>query len=118
MGLGEIIASYRVKRGLTQRELAGLLGATWGAVGHWEAGIRTPSVKTRLLLAEILDIPPDKVLPEVITEPDKVTLVTEPDLLQLVKLYRSLPETQRQPILLATKAFVAMLNETPVPVPG
>lgn len=39
---GELIREARKRRGLTQRELAELLGTTQAVIGRWESGSRSP----------------------------------------------------------------------------
>lgn len=39
MEIGEVIRTYRKKKGLTQEEMAGRLGVTAPAVNKWEKGV-------------------------------------------------------------------------------
>ena len=46
------IRAFREKSGLSQRALAEMIGATQGAVGHYENGRRTPSLSVcRIIVA-------------------------------------------------------------------
>lgn len=56
MELGKIIKSGRTKKGLTQDELAKLLGVTKVSIWSWESGRYVPDGKILIRLAEILDI--------------------------------------------------------------
>lgn len=49
------IKELRKKRGLTQKQLAELLGVKQQNVSDWERGERSPSVKNLKKLAEILN---------------------------------------------------------------
>jgi len=53
--LGERIAQERVRRGLSQRELAELTGTTQSAVSRLEGGGRVPRLDTLLRVANALD---------------------------------------------------------------
>ena len=49
------IKSLREKCGLTQEELGSLIGTSQGAVGHYEANRRTPSLVMCRNLVEVLN---------------------------------------------------------------
>jgi ribosome-binding protein aMBF1 (putative translation factor) len=49
------VAKQRVARGLSQRELAELVGTTQSAIARLEAGGRPPRIDTLLRIAEALD---------------------------------------------------------------
>lgn len=51
---GETIRARRIKRGLTQTELAELLGVHWRTVQDWERGIWLPRGTTAVALKEVL----------------------------------------------------------------
>jgi transcriptional regulator with XRE-family HTH domain len=53
--LGKKIKAIRKKRGLTQKQLAELLGVKQQNVSDWERGERSPSVKNLKKLSEILN---------------------------------------------------------------
>ena len=48
------IREYRLKAGLSQRKLAGLLGRGKDAVSSWERGLTLPNVPRLLKMAKIL----------------------------------------------------------------
>lgn len=50
------LATLRKKRGLTQEELAAILGVTTSAVGNWEAGLRRPRYENLRRLAQVLGV--------------------------------------------------------------
>ena len=55
--IGNVIATYRAKRGLTLQQLGALLGISPQAVHKWERGINCPDITLIPLLAHALDIP-------------------------------------------------------------
>lgn len=62
---GEIVNKIKQMReasGLSQRELAGKLGVTQGAVARWELGLADPTVLNLIALAQILDCSTDALL--------------------------------------------------------
>ena len=48
------IREYRLRAGLSQRKLAGLLGRGGNAVSSWERGLTLPNVPRLLRMAKIL----------------------------------------------------------------
>jgi len=48
------IREYRLKAGLTQRKLAGVLGRGRDAVSSWERGLSLPSVPKLMRMAKVL----------------------------------------------------------------
>ena len=53
--MGKKIKAMRIKRGLTQKQLAELLGVKQQNISDWERGERSPSVKNLKKMAEILN---------------------------------------------------------------
>src|SRR5436190_1512117 len=60
--VGAAIRRAREQRGLTQGELAGLLGRTQSAISFWEQGRRTPDLEDLIELIQQLDIDVDEIL--------------------------------------------------------
>lgn len=52
----------RVRRGLSQTELARLVNCSRLSISRWEQGVTIPSGKNLLLLARILHITPNELL--------------------------------------------------------
>lgn len=50
----EAIKNYRIKKGLSQEQLARLMGTTQAAVAMWETGARMPRSNKLPKLAEVL----------------------------------------------------------------
>lgn len=51
------IKLHRIKKGLTQEELAELVGVTRAAISYWENGVKLPSVINYFWICFYLDIP-------------------------------------------------------------
>ena len=62
MKLSENIRTFRKARGLTQEQLAEVLGVTVGAVYKWEAGLSQPELNTIMELADFFDVSVDVLL--------------------------------------------------------
>lgn len=56
------IQDYREKSGMTQQELADVLGVTQGAVANWENGIRKPDIFMLKKIADALHCTADDLL--------------------------------------------------------
>ena len=54
--LGKRVAERRAELGISQDELANLVGVTQGAISFIERGIKSPSLELLLRLQETLDI--------------------------------------------------------------
>lgn len=60
--VGNLIATLRSEKGLSQNELGAMLGVTNKAVSRWETGRGYPDTALLLKLAEILEITVDELL--------------------------------------------------------
>ena len=49
------ISKFRKNKKLSQSELAELMNVSQNTISQWEIGIRSPSIKSAIKLAEILD---------------------------------------------------------------
>jgi transcriptional regulator with XRE-family HTH domain len=58
MSVGERIRKFRKARGMTQAQVAEAIGATEGAVRHYEHGDRTPGPDQIAAIAEVLGVSP------------------------------------------------------------
>lgn len=96
--------------------LADAVGCSQGAVGLWENGHKTPSIRNRLLIAEVLGLQPADLMPEFAPGTDnRALIVTEPDLMALVRLYRSLPEQDRPKLIAAVQLWQDRKATRPAP---
>ena len=55
-GLGETIKSLRIEKGLTQPQLAKLVGVSKGMISIWENNINEPKASYLKALATALDV--------------------------------------------------------------
>ena len=62
MKLAENIRNYRKQRGLTQEQLAEVLGVSVGAVHKWEAKLSTPELNMITEMADMFDVSVDALL--------------------------------------------------------
>ena len=58
--IGQWVAHWRRKRGLTQAQLAERLGCVQGAVGNYESGRNDVSRDTFVAIARSLSVPEDR----------------------------------------------------------
>lgn len=56
MSLKHKISYWRIKRGLTQRELAEKVGISGAAIAYYETGQNKPKIETLFRLAQALDV--------------------------------------------------------------
>ena len=62
MTIGEVIRKYRKQKGMTQEEMATILGVTTPAVNKWERGNTMPDVALLAPIARLLSISTDELL--------------------------------------------------------
>lgn len=68
--LGQVVRGLRVKRGLSQEDLADLCGLHRNAVGLLERGERSPSIETIFALAHGLGIKPSTLIAKLEASPE------------------------------------------------
>ena len=73
--LSENIRSLRKERGLTQEQLAEVLGVTTGAVHKWEAGLSVPELEMIVRTAEFFDISVDALLGYTIKDDSREAII-------------------------------------------
>lgn len=61
-GLGETIKALRLEKGLTQPQLADLVGVSKGMISVWENDINEPKATYLKALANALDVTVDQLL--------------------------------------------------------
>ncbi len=62
MRFAEHLASLRSERGLTQKDLAGMISVDTRLVGRWEQGQGLPSFEYIVALSNVLEITADRLL--------------------------------------------------------
>lgn len=72
----------RKEKGLTQHDVAGIFSVTYGAVGMWETGKRSPSLETIAAMAKYFKVPIQSLLTVSIytSEDDSVQAIIEPNI--------------------------------------
>lgn len=60
--MGETISSLRKEKGMTQKDLADMLGITDKAVSKWERGVAYPDTATIPAIAEIFEVSVEELL--------------------------------------------------------
>jgi transcriptional regulator with XRE-family HTH domain len=58
--VGGRIARHREERGLSQRDLARIIGCSQRSIGLWEDGSCMPRVDKQIALADAFGVPPDR----------------------------------------------------------
>lgn len=53
--IGKILKRLRIASGMTQKDVAGILGRNQQIVGHWETGYSQPDANTLFLLCSIYE---------------------------------------------------------------
>ena len=61
-GLGETIKALRLEKGLTQPQLAALVGVSSGMISIWENNVNEPKASNLTALATALDVSVDTLL--------------------------------------------------------
>jgi len=61
-GVGQKLRELRLKRGLSQTKLAQEVGVSQTFISALEMGLKQPSLKTLLALADALSVSPDELL--------------------------------------------------------
>ncbi len=79
--IGERIAEAREAAGLTQAELAEMLGYAVGSVSHYEIGVMAPNAERICMIAQALRVHPGELLPmrEEVESAMKAKAVPKPD---------------------------------------
>ena len=120
--LGRRLRRAREFLGLSQDQVARLSGVSQGAVSRLEAGrgLATPMLivlKVQRVLARALaDLDPalvDEDMRRAVADPVGDAESTDPELEELIRLYRRVPERQRPRLVAAARATADSLAATP-----
>ena len=101
---GEKIRSARKQKGLTQKELANMIGAKHNSVSDWEKNKNRPDPDTIELICGVLDITPNYLLS------DKTDTDISPEEYEFIKKYRSLDDYGKESINIILNREVGRLN--------
>ena len=96
--LSNILKNARNNKGLTQRELAALIGKTKNVISNWENGLNSPDVDMIELLCGILDIPVEDIFKDLKKQDEKkdspLMELSEREL-HALSLFRKLPNEEQ-----------------------
>lgn len=94
MSIGSRIKDARIRKNLTQRELAALVGVTNGAIANYEAGTSSPKEPVMFKLLEALEVDANYLFQDGYESPTDEFSIT-PSELKLVRSYRELDDWGR-----------------------
>lgn len=63
--VGQVIQSYRLRKGMSQEVLSGLAGLDRTHYSKIERGLRSPTLDTLFKIAQALDIPPRDIVRQI-----------------------------------------------------
>ena len=92
MGLSNRLKERREQLGLTQSEVASLLGITPGAVGNYENGVSTPKADILFKVFDALKCDANYLFQDEMNERSQEDAATPLEMEHLVKKYRDLDE--------------------------
>lgn len=89
MQIGNVIRRYRREKGMTQEEMANILGVTAPAVNKWENGVSMPDITLLAPIARLLDISLDTLLAfkEELTKEEIAAFVKKVDEIYKIALF-------------------------------
>ena len=90
MPFNAMLKTLRLKKGLTQGELAKITGLTRSAIGMYEAGNREPKYEVLELLADFFNVDMNTLLCQSIVESKPIQLELSNEEIQHIKKYRQL----------------------------
>ena len=88
--IGSRIRKYRESRGLSQKDLADLIGVSNSRISNWEQGINRPNADIVADICKALNISPSELL-DVQLSTDKLTEQER----KVINAYRNKPELQQ-----------------------
>ncbi|MEL7119639.1 MAG: helix-turn-helix transcriptional regulator [Bacteroidota bacterium] len=94
MSFGKRLMEVRKDRGLSQEDLATLIGTKGPAIGRYERGAANPTIEVAIRLADALDVSLDYLV-------GKVDMAIDANTLKRLKEIANLPEEDQQFILRA-----------------
>ena len=100
MSFGERLSEIRKKRGLSQEELAHLLGTQGPAIGRYEREIAKPTIEVASKLAKFLDVSLDYLVGNSDIEIDKT-------MSKRIQEISKFPDEDKQHVFAVLDAFIA-----------
>lgn len=113
MDVGQLIKDRRLAKGMTQEELADLVGVKKSAVAKWENG-RVSEIKRSNLkkLADALEVSPVQLLGDIEKRPASVAqelaeIYLDPELRKMIATYQKLPIQKQE----QAREFIQFLSK-------
>ena len=108
MPIKDNIKMLRESRGLTQQELADVLGVDRSAVAQWESGISSPRIGKAMAVCEYFHVTLDNLVNDkpTLSELTRAWTPHDEDLEELTRLYSSLPEEGRKQLLIFARGLM------------
>jgi len=113
--IGEIIKTERIKKGMTQEELAEKVGVKKSAVAKWENGRVSEIKRSNLkMLSEALGINPNQLLGDIERDPVGVAheladIYLDPALRAMIAEYKQLSDAKQAQV----REYVRFLSKQP-----
>ena len=109
MNQSKNIKQLRIKAGLSQQELAKLIGVPYQNIYRWENGIVSPSLKTVAKIAQALQVSTDAII---FSKKDKVKLQTSNKALaKRIKSIEQLRYSDQQALFKIIDVFLKSKNK-------
>lgn len=105
---GERLAELRAERGITQIQLAEMIGSSQRAVSHYETVAEYPPTAVVVQIAEVLKVSADELLG--LKPPKKPAKAEDPEVRRLWKKFQqvlALPEKDRRAVVRLVNSLVA-----------
>ena len=105
---GERLAELRAERGITQIQLAEMIGSSQRAVSHYETVAEYPPTAVVVQIAEALKVNTDELLG--VKPPRKAAKAEDPEVRRLWKKFQqvlTLPEKDRRAVIRLVNSLVA-----------
>jgi len=95
VNIGQRLRELRLKRNLSQEEVARHIGITRSAYSHYEINNRQPVYETLIKLADFFDVSIDYILFGNASEPSRRAL-DSPDTREMLQLFQNMSPEQRK----------------------
>ncbi len=107
------LGEYRESRGLTQKELARLIGKSIGTIQSWEYGDSYPNAEMLWRLCEFFNTDPNTMLGWYDEHPRESPPDLTRDERELVGCYREATEGRKSALMISARDHAAMSKDAP-----
>ena len=97
---GKRIAALRKEKGMTQEQLAEAVNLSTNHISVIERGVKLPKLETLINIANVLDVPADVLLQDVVNNQTKLCAS------EASELIKQLPREDQRRVLAALRSFV------------